>query len=524
MNKAAHGTAIGPGNYRKSFGRAFGLLLAVLLFLVGFSLFNFRRLSDANAWNAHSYQVLLETHGVLESLLNMETGVRGFLVTGDESFLEPFYSGRRDFDAHWRAARNLTLDRPDQTSRMAQLAQLERHWQDVSVLPLLVRRRHTAVPVQIIALANQNALGRKAQMDQMRAVIGTIQRVEEELQAERQDEQRSLKRWTEVTLWSGGLFSIVLTMALISLAGRNGLEIAAANQRLGEANARLEEANGRMARTNVQLEDEVQERRRAEELLRETVSDLERSNADLEQFAYVASHDLQEPLRAVGGCVQVLQRRYQGQLDERADVLVQHAVEGAQRMQNLINDLLAYSRLGTRTREFQTVNLDSVLDAALRSLRVAIAESSAEIIREPLPTINGDPAQLEQVFLNLISNAVKFHGETPPEVTIRCGEGVGARNGSWVISVSDNGTGIDPQYFDRIFIMFQRLHTRNEYPGTGIGLAVCKKVIERHGGRIWVEAKPGEGSSFYFTLPVNSARRFGEAGGEALASPAKSSI
>ena len=528
MTNSDHRPAQLSGRLHRNFGRAFGLLLSVLLFLVGFSLFNFRRLSDANGWNVHSYRVLIETHGLLESLINMETGARGFLLTGRPEFLEPYTAGARDFAFHWQTARDLTRDRPDQTARLDQLLKEQRVWRDQAITPLLAQPRQLAGSNAAGAMVVGNAEARKLQMDQMRSVIGAIQGTEIQLQAERQEEQRRLKLWTESTLWAGGLFSILLTIALISLAARNSLEIADANRRLSganvqlaEANQRLGQANAKLEETNERLKNEVIERRRAEDLLRETVSDLERSNADLEQFAYVASHDLQEPLRAVGGCVQVLQRRYQGQLDERADSLVLHAVEGAQRMQNLINDLLAYSRLGTRTREFESVALEGVVDTVLSSLRVSIAESGAEVTRDPLPQVHGEPAQLGQVFQNLIANAVKFHGEAPARVHIGCLPGSGALAGFWVFSVTDNGTGIDPQYFERIFVMFQRLHTRNEYSGTGIGLAVCKKVVERHGGRIWVEARLGAGSKFLFTLriePVSagSVRAGGESSEEGL--------
>ncbi|NJN97580.1 MAG: PAS domain S-box protein [Anaerolineales bacterium] len=248
------------------------------------------------------------------------------------------------------------------------------------------------------------------------------------------------------------------------------------------------------ARLFGQVQDELAERKRAEEELRQTAAELARSNTDLEQFAYVASHDLQEPLRAVAGTVQLLQKRYGGQLDERADEFIRHAVEGATRMQTLINDLLVFSRVGTRGQPFQPVELAGVLADALANLTVAIRESGAVIRHDNLPTVVADRIQLIQLFQNLLSNAIKFRGDQVPDIRIRAER----QAGEWVFAVADNGIGLEAHYFERIFGVFQRLHTRREYPGTGIGLALCKKIIERHGGRIWVESEPGQGSTFLF--------------------------
>ena len=244
---------------------------------------------------------------------------------------------------------------------------------------------------------------------------------------------------------------------------------------------------------------DITERKQAEEDLAEKARELARSNAELEQFAYVASHDLQEPLRMVASFTQLLAERYQGRLDEKADQYIGFAVEGASYMQSLIDDLLSYSRVTSRARPFQPTDCAAVLQKALANLRVAIAESKAEINAGPLPTLMADGNQLVQLLLNLIGNAIKFHGDKPPQISVSArleGE-------TWVFAVKDNGIGIDPRYFERIFVIFQRLHSRRSaYPGTGIGLAICKKVVERHGGRIWLESTPGEGTTFFFTLPA----------------------
>jgi PAS domain S-box-containing protein len=242
---------------------------------------------------------------------------------------------------------------------------------------------------------------------------------------------------------------------------------------------------------------DISERKRAEEALQVTLADLERSNADLEQFAYVASHDLQEPLRMVSSFTQLLGQRYKGKLDKDADEFIGFAVDGANHMQRLINDLLLYSRVGTRGKPPAPVPANLALDRALENLKLALKESQAEVKREPLPTVTADDVQLTQVFQNLIANAIKFHDEKPPRITVTCRE----RGSEWVFSVSDSGIGIDPDYLERIFIIFQRLNPPGKYSGTGIGLAICKKIVQRHGGRIWAESKPGKGSTFYFSLP-----------------------
>jgi PAS domain S-box-containing protein len=247
---------------------------------------------------------------------------------------------------------------------------------------------------------------------------------------------------------------------------------------------------------------DITERKHAEAELKDAMQDLKRSNAELEQFAYVASHDLQEPLRMVSSYLQLLSRRYQGKLDSDADEFIDFAVDGARRMQRLIEDLLAFSRIGTRGKPFEQVNANLALDKALANLTVTIEETSSKIMRSELPTLNADQTQLVQLFQNLIVNGIKFHktDETPKVEISAVQEG-----NEWKFAVQDNGIGIDLQFAERIFVIFQRLHPRTEYPGTGIGLAICKKIVERHGGRIWVESKPDAGATFYFTFPTTKA-------------------
>lgn len=265
-------------------------------------------------------------------------------------------------------------------------------------------------------------------------------------------------------------------------------------------------------RINIKSKDEIGElassfNKMAEDLsktlvskdkLEKTMEELARSNAELEHFAYIASHDLQEPLRMMKGFSQLLRRRYKGKLDSDADEFITYITDGATRMQRIIDDLLMYSRVGTRGKPFEPTDCKAILDQVLLNLQVVIQENKVAITHDPLPTVMADPSQMVQLFQNLLGNAIKFRGKEPPRIHISAKR----KGNEWVFSVCDNGIGIDPQYAERIFMVFQRLHGKDEYPGTGIGLAICKKIVERHGGRIWVESELGKGSTFYFTLPA----------------------
>ena len=267
---------------------------------------------------------------------------------------------------------------------------------------------------------------------------------------------------------------------------------------LGERKRQLDEERGKVLDKVEELEEQITRRKTAEEELKRTVTDLRRSNAELEQFAYVASHDLQEPLRMVSSYMQLLSRRYKGKLDSDADDFIGFAVDGAKRMQTLIQDLLVYSRVGTRGKPFKPTNCEDVLEQVLVNLEVAINESGAVVTHDSLPTVAADDTQLVQLFQNLISNAIKFRGKEPPRVHITAEQ----KTGEWVFIVADNGIGIAEEFFERIFVIFQRLHGRDEYCGTGIGLAISRKIVERHGGKMWVKSEPGKGTTFHFTIPV----------------------
>jgi len=299
-----------------------------------------------------------------------------------------------------------------------------------------------------------------------------------------------------------------LPLALFAVEGAlvSGLAewLRIALRRSEEDGDRLREEMARRQRSEEELD---RHRRHLEDLVRQRTSDLERtttnlrrSNQDLEQFAHVASHDLKEPLRMVTGFMGLLKERYRDRLDAQAGEFIEFAVGGATRMQRLIDDLLAYARVGRNTA-VESVDAGVALDAALQNLRAALDESGARIVREPLPAVKANAVELAQVFQNLIGNALKFRTpDVTPEVRVAAAK-VKADDTVWLFSVRDNGIGIDPACRHKLFEVFQRLHTREEYAGTGVGLAICKKAVERLGGKIWVESEPGHGATFFFTLP-----------------------
>ena len=259
----------------------------------------------------------------------------------------------------------------------------------------------------------------------------------------------------------------------------------------------------------VNLRD-ITQLKQAEEAVKKTADDLARSNQELEQFAYAASHDLQEPLRKIASYTQLLQQRYQGKFDAEADKFIGYIVDGAYRMQALIRDLLMYSRAGRGELTLEPTDMESVLAQALSNLETALQTNKAVVTHDPLPMIMASPSQLTQVLQNLVGNAIKYHGDAPPTVHVSAVQ----KSGVWQFAIKDNGIGIDPQYADRVFVIFQRLHTKKEYPGTGIGLAICKKMIERHGGQVWLESEgEGKGTTFRFTIPAEPVAAGTAAGG-----------
>ena len=494
---------------------SFVLLLGVLLFLVGFSIRNFQSLRAANRWNIHTYQVLLAASNIDHTLTDIDADVRNFLLSGNEAETRNYAAHLKIFQINWQQTRALTADRPLQQQHLQTVSADFQVWQQQLQRVIEIRRANSDT-ARSLRLTTPSALARATTLSAMRNTLEKMQHAEDDLLAQRQNEQEYLQERTERTLWIGAVFSILLTGGLLVLAAANTRRLYEANRDLEQSNLKLEFARREAEQAKTAAEKAHLDIENAHQTIERANLELQRSNEELGHFAYVASHDLQEPLRAISGCVQLLQRRYEGQLDARADQFIAHAVDGAQRMQTLINDLLAYSRVGTRDQTFVAIEIETLIAQVKRSLSAQIAESGAQFTQDEMPIIHGDAQQLEQVWQNFISNAIKFRGDKAPQIHL--GAARDAANASWTFSVSDHGPGIEPQYFERIWVMFQRLHTRSEYPGTGIGLAICKKIIERHGGTVSVESEVGHGTTFRFSIPdapndnrpLNEAPEIGE--------------
>ncbi|HWK17739.1 MAG TPA: ATP-binding protein [Solirubrobacteraceae bacterium] len=438
------------------------------------------------------------------ALVNQETGVRGYALTRQPRFLEPYRAGLL---AETQAYRDLApvLGGPGapSSSDVAAVRADAQAWQHSYVAPVLHGARSTAA---------LDSLG-KARFDAIRTSLAALQSTLVTRRAQARDDLYTAGRVLTVNLIVAGALIIlgllvaglVLRRTVTGPLARLGHE--ARRVARGDFETPLAELGG--AREIVEARVDVDEMRElivrelaavraAQSRLERQAVELQRSNDELEQFAYVASHDLQEPLRKVTSFCQALQQRYEGRLDERADQYIHFAVDGAKRMQILINDLLAFSRVGRSERAYERVPAAGLVAQAESSLSEALAETGATVTVSELPTVYGDRALLASVFQNLIANAVKFHDADPPVIRIEA-----RRDGDrWEFSCTDNGIGIDPEYAERIFVIFQRLHAKESYPGTGIGLAMCRKIIERHGGRIWVDTAHSDGTRIRFTLPI----------------------
>ncbi len=461
---------------------SFGSIVLILLVVEIISYDGINRLIDSSHQAQSSQEVIVQIKDVLGAVVDAETSQRGYVITGDETFLEPYLAASPLIGEKIRKLRELTADDPYQQERIPELeASITGKFDE---LQRVINTKQTAgneAAQQIIA----NRAGKNF-MDNIRRLLGEMETHEATLLAARTD-------GVDATGRRARFYFFVLLVAVAGLLSTGYFMIRRDNRARRTAEENLKTLNN-------ELEDRVAERTQQ---LEEANKELVRSNEELQLFAYVASHDLQEPLRMVASYTQLLSRRYKGKLDEDADDFIGFAVDGANRMQGLINDLLAYSRVGTKGKPLTPYNANDALELALSNLQVAIEDSGAVITHDELPVVMADSTQLTQLFQNLIGNAIKFSVEKPPRIEI----GVKKQGGEWQISVHDNGIGIDPEYMERVFVIFQRLHTRDEYSGSGIGLAICKKVVERHEGRIWVESKKGEGSTFYFTLPLYNPER-----------------
>ena len=488
---------------------AFLLIGGLAVVALAFTALTFRGLLDARGRLVDRLDpAVLAGRDVTGALVDQESAVRGFVLTGREDFLAPYDRGRADeaaatgrLQAAVRRERRLTMALADTLDRATE-------WRRAAAEPLIASVRQGGPKAASPALLDSS----KQRFDAFRAAASSLQRG---LDAERARADHGLDRATRrlVAVMIAGLVAaafagLILWRALAHwvLGPLDALGDQARQITAGEFDRPIEPVGPPEIMALARDTDAMRRRIRAEfaaveearELLSAQAEELARSNADLEQFAYVASHDLQEPLRKVTSFCQLLQRRYQGQLDERADQYIEFAVDGAKRMQQLINDLLAFSRVGRTTEAFVAVDCEEALDRALRNLETALEDAGAEVVRNgSLPTVEGDPSLLAALFQNVIGNAVKFRGEAPPKVEISADRA----DGEWSFRVADNGIGIDAAYAERVFVIFQRLHAKELYPGTGIGLALCKKIVEFHGGRIWIDTDVPCGTAVCWTLP-----------------------
>ncbi len=429
------------------------------------------------------------------ALVDQENGVRGFALTAREDFLDPYLDGRRaEQDALAAARAAIEPVRPDLAAELDHIGALAMDWRAGYAETVITEVRTAGEP-----RADQADAARGKELsDGVRRAVGDLkQRLDEETRNARAGLDAVADQVLVLVVALGVLLVVIIAAVAVQLHRiliRPLKELADEVRQVSSGDfAHAVRTGG--PRETVMLGQDVDTMRTR--ILRD-VEDLRRSNAELEQFAYVASHDLQEPLRKVASFCQLLERRYSGQLDERGEQYLRFAVDGAKRMQVLINDLLAFSRVGRITREHVRVDLNETLALVLDSYSETIERTGATVEVAELPTVRGESSLLGGVFGNLIGNALKFHDEQPPVVVV----GVERTGEFWTFMIRDNGIGIEPEYAERIFVIFQRLHHKDDYPGTGIGLAMCRKIVEYHGGAIWLDTGADAGTTFKFTLPA----------------------
>ena len=451
-----------------------------------------QQLARATHAVAHTHETIFGTAQLLEALLDAETGQRGYLITYEKEYLEPYYQGEQATMPRLNKLATMLTD--DATSR-ALHTQLEplvtAKLADLQARIKLAEDGHLeAVRTAILSRSGKNL------MDQIRALLAGLEQQQVALRQTRIAERDALMQRALFTLMLGTL----LTAAVIGIAytlSRRELETIAQNK------ANLEEANAR-------LETRVEERTAQ---LKLTNQELTRSNRELQDFAFVASHDLQEPLRKIQAFGDLLKQDYGSVLGDEGCDFIQRMQNASRRMDRLIKDLLAYSRVTTKAQPFAPVDLNQITQEALNDLETRIRQTGGQITVGALPTIEADALQMHQLLQNLIGNALKFHRSgVPPVITVEASDPPATEDDAPVVSrmceitVADNGIGFDEKYLDRIFTPFQRLHGKNEYEGTGMGLAICRKVVERHGGTITARSQPGEGTTFLISLPVNHSQ------------------
>jgi signal transduction histidine kinase len=501
---------------RRRVGVAFLTISGLGVVALAFTVVTFSALLDARARLIDRLDpAVLAARDLRSALLDQESGVRGFALAAEDAFLQPYDRGRGAEAAASQRLQSVIGHDPRLTTALNDTLQRAAEWRSAAAGPIIAAVRGGGPKAATPAVLEES----RHRFDDFRAASATLEKALD-IERARADARLDTATRRLVEVAAAGVFGAALAGLLLwralahwVLGPLDALGTQTRRVTAGEFDRPIEpvgppeimrvagDTEGMRRRIRAELaameEALVLLAVQTEELAAQA-EELARSNTDLEQFAYVASHDLQEPLRKVTSFCQLLQRRYQGQLDERADQYIEFAVDGAKRMQALINDLLAFSRVGRTTEAFTEVACDDGLDRALRNLETAIDDAGAEVVRSPLPTVEGDPSLLTALFQNVVGNAVKFRSEAPPRVEVSA-----ARvDGEWSFRVADNGIGIDDAYAERVFVIFQRLHAKELYAGTGIGLALCKKIVEFHGGRIWLDTAVPSGTAVCWTLPV----------------------
>jgi signal transduction histidine kinase len=471
--------------YRKT-RRVFTWIGLVPVLLAGAAFWSRSQYRQSVRLVEHTREVLAAIDNVLILLTDAETDRRGFVLTGDPRYLAPIEAAAKDSQTLVAHLSDLTRDNPVQQENASALKRLVTERMDL--LKETARASGSKGPEAVRAVERESGLAISAQL---RQVTSRMIAEEERLLAERQRAVASTDLELGATFTVGAIATILLLVWAYRIVHRYAEARDSAEAQLIEANRELEGHIAEVNRLNRELEGRVQER----------TASLQRSNDDLQQFAYAASHDLQEPLRTIASFVALLARRYQGKLDSEADKYIGFVIDGSKRMQVLINDLLLYSRAGTQALTVAPAKLNDVVRQAELALLERIRETEAQITVGDLPELEVDALKMSMVFQNLLSNGIKFRkpGQRP-RIYVESEN----RDGEMRISVRDEGIGFEPQYAEKIFVIFQRLHGIGKYPGTGIGLALCKRIIESHGGRIWAESEPNQGAVIYFTLPQHA--------------------
>ncbi|MFI2453980.1 ATP-binding protein [Streptomyces sp. NPDC019539] len=501
------------------------VLAAILVVVTGFAVVGAQLLAQTAAESDDLVDRIqparVDAYRLQKALLDQETGMRGFVLSRDPRWLEPYTQGLKEEESAERALREALAGDPALLAAVSGAEETAESWRTGHAVPLVERARRGALP----SSATTELQSSKVAFDRLRERFDDLN---ETLTAERSRARAEMHRTRTGHNWvlAGMLaafvvFAALLVVVLQRAVGRplGGLRTAAQRVADGDFEHRIEPGGPAETRhlaaaveaMRVRVLDALRASQRREELLAQRTAvldeqalELRRSNAELEQFAYVASHDLQEPLRKVASFCQLLEKRYGDQLDDRAKQYIDFAVDGAKRMQVLINDLLTYSRVGRLNDARDTVGMDSALDGALANLGTSVEEAGAVVERpDDLPTTTGDPMLLTMLWQNLIGNAVKFRApDRTPVIRITVEPETDGEVPAWHYRVDDNGIGIPEEFAEKVFVIFQRLHGRDVYTGTGIGLALCKKIVEHHGGRIWIDTERTEGTRIHFTLPA----------------------